>query len=659
MTLKRQLIISFVMVAVLPLVVAALYLFWTNISLSFELYEENLVNSTKIQADIMTEQVNRFKVRTNRFASSRQVVEYFLIPETQRPDMLKYKDMSDEIIRFTDETLDSIYVFSLMDLNGNVCYSSGSNTDINRLNDLSRELLDIKKQTVVELTWTGNNDSLIIVTPIIGGKNSSIVGFFVAAYNNDYFMKTVGNRGRLDESSSFIYCKEHREPVEEKWKSYGLLDEFSEKIEFDSDGKIICEMYGKESMVSYQGIANTPWMFVSFIPSNRAYSQIFDYVMLNILVFILSLLSVFLLSRVQSRRILQPLSNLLNDVEKFFTSGNIRTDMEIDKKTEIGYLAEKFVGMAGDMSLVQAKLRESNYLYEAILKATYDLRITIDFELDEVNSSLKDVNEFFESLENMSPSDKAIYFFVRLGSNYSNQMVNTLRNIAYGQINEPVEAEACCTMLHGGCDTWFRIIAVPIISENGEEKILKVVMHLEDITAKKLEELKLMESAQCDPLTNLLNKKAFSNLAKVYDSEKGMCRAMFFIDLDNFKKVNDNLGHAEGDRLLIEVANKLTAQFRTTDLVARYGGDEFVAFVPGMPRMLAERKASSLLQNIPSEYPVPGGEPIHVTASIGIAISDELSFDSMLLGADEAMYVAKQRGKCQYYVWQDKGDKNI
>jgi diguanylate cyclase (GGDEF)-like protein len=131
--------------------------------------------------------------------------------------------------------------------------------------------------------------------------------------------------------------------------------------------------------------------------------------------------------------------------------------------------------------------------------------------------------------------------------------------------------------------------------------------------------------------------------------------AALFIDLDNFKSINDSLGHADGDELLRAVAARLTAVVRETDAVGRLGGDEFVVIAGELspesgPELIAER----LLEALDQPFKLPGSRnvPLRVTASIGIAAGDRESADELLRDADVAMYQAKWDGRHRYVMFE-------
>ncbi|MFO7817370.1 MAG: GGDEF domain-containing protein [Desulfovibrionales bacterium] len=135
--------------------------------------------------------------------------------------------------------------------------------------------------------------------------------------------------------------------------------------------------------------------------------------------------------------------------------------------------------------------------------------------------------------------------------------------------------------------------------------------------------------------------------------------AVIMLDLDNFKDINDTLGHDAGDILLKTAAERLNAAVRKSDTVARFGGDEFVLLLPELKDIEdAIRVAQKIVENFRSPFPTNTHQLI-VTASIGIAVCPDDGSDeaTLLKNADIAMYQAKQAGRNRYQVFK-RGDKS-
>ncbi|PWT72336.1 MAG: GGDEF domain-containing protein [Proteobacteria bacterium] len=131
--------------------------------------------------------------------------------------------------------------------------------------------------------------------------------------------------------------------------------------------------------------------------------------------------------------------------------------------------------------------------------------------------------------------------------------------------------------------------------------------------------------------------------------------AVFVIDLDQFKRINDSLGHASGDQILIEAASRLRRSVRSTDVVARIGGDEFVVVMPDITSLAdVEQCAANLVMKLSPEIQVDE-QLINVTASVGVCVYPDFASDAkhLLKRADSAMYVAKENGRNQHQVFSE------
>jgi diguanylate cyclase (GGDEF)-like protein/PAS domain S-box-containing protein len=182
---------------------------------------------------------------------------------------------------------------------------------------------------------------------------------------------------------------------------------------------------------------------------------------------------------------------------------------------------------------------------------------------------------------------------------------------------------------------------------SGKERI--ILLAIEDITERKRAEEKIEQMAFHDSLTGLPNRKLFSDRLGIalIDADRNKKRVgIAMLDLDNFKSVNDTLGHDAGDILLNAIAIELCAALRKGDTVARFGGDEFVLILPDLEAIEdAIRIVQKILLRFRKPFPV-GNRELVVTSSIGIAVFPDAGMAEGLLlkNADIAMYEAKQAG---------------
>lgn len=189
-----------------------------------------------------------------------------------------------------------------------------------------------------------------------------------------------------------------------------------------------------------------------------------------------------------------------------------------------------------------------------------------------------------------------------------------------------------------GKGRWLRMICEPV----GDDIAVTFV----DITDGKAKERQMESIATSDPLTGVLNRRGFERDAaqRLTDSADDATGALLFIDLNDFKQINDQYGHEIGDQLLTIASERLRRSLRSCDIIGRPGGDEFVALVPDVDAEVADKLASRLTNALEEPYLI-GREKLRCAASIGLALYPEnaRTLTGLLREADQAMYRAKAR----------------
>lgn len=196
--------------------------------------------------------------------------------------------------------------------------------------------------------------------------------------------------------------------------------------------------------------------------------------------------------------------------------------------------------------------------------------------------------------------------------------------------------------------TWISINVQPIFKE-GETTPCRVVATMHDITEQKIAKERIEKLAHFDQLTDLPNRVLLNDRFKYSLSlaqRRGETLALMFLDLDNFKDINDTLGHNVGDQVLLKVAKRLKAVVREEDTISRQGGDEYILILPDTEADGAGSVASKLIEAISTPCHIEQHE-LTITVSIGIAIypHDGTDLESLSKNADIAMYRAKNEGR--------------
>ena len=213
---------------------------------------------------------------------------------------------------------------------------------------------------------------------------------------------------------------------------------------------------------------------------------------------------------------------------------------------------------------------------------------------------------------------------------------------------------------------WVDLIKVPI--RDGAGTIIGVLGAIHDISVRKRAEEHAQRLSLYDPLTNLPNRRYFAERLEASLASavrRGSCGALLFIDMDQFKRINDTLGHSVGDALLQAVANRLQNVTRQDDMVARLGGDEFVVLLPELAtdmehaarqaRLVADKIHESLGQPFQFDH-----HQFHVTPTIGITLFPDAGkgVEDVLKEADTAMYSGKAAGRNVTRFFQPEMEQN-
>ena len=202
---------------------------------------------------------------------------------------------------------------------------------------------------------------------------------------------------------------------------------------------------------------------------------------------------------------------------------------------------------------------------------------------------------------------------------------------------------------------WCKVRITAMFDENGD--IFKAIGAIIDIDKEKIEAEKLIFKAQRDSLTGLYNKGTAESMIEEYLENEGLNSngALFMIDVDYFKAINDNLGHLAGDFVLSNISSMLSEVFNENSIVSRIGGDEFIVFLKNIDsEEFLYKKADDLVKGFRADF-VGETKDYKVSGSIGIARFPQhgKTYKELFVKADEAVYLAKNKGRDNYCVFGD------
>ncbi len=321
----------------------------------------------------------------------------------------------------------------------------------------------------------------------------------------------------------------------------------------------------------------------------------------------------------------------------------------------------------GDMSLqvvVMQDLSERLAVESALSNEKERALVTLESIGDGVITTNADgvinyINPVTEQLSGWNKQDatgKYLADIIKLTNQYTGEVVSDpVANCLTSEKSVNISGE---TILKGTRSPQKYSIEVTISPiRDKDQKIIGTVLVFHDVTVLQTMAQQMSHQATHDSLTGLINRQEFENrLVTLLDTVKktGRQHAMLYLDLDEFKVVNDTSGHAAGDQLLQEISARLEECIRDTDILARLGGDEFGVLLAGCSIKRAKKIAEDIRETI-KNYRMTWGDHVHgVGVSIGLvpvnADSGEIS--DILRDADSACYVAKDRGRNRVHVYE-------
>jgi diguanylate cyclase (GGDEF)-like protein/PAS domain S-box-containing protein len=342
----------------------------------------------------------------------------------------------------------------------------------------------------------------------------------------------------------------------------------------------------------------------------------------------------------------------------------------LDRRMEIPVLRRDGTEVPVELSISPARI-DGAWIFNAFM---HDISERLATE-----AALRDAEERFRRAFDDSQVGMTLVspdgHYVRVNPAFSEitgRPVDELTGMHYAEITHPedLEADLAATreMAEGerygyrtekryvhrkGHAVWISLNVSPIRDADGE--LLYMIGQVEDISERKDEQARLTRQALHDSLTGLPNRELFADRVRMAAARRGGNLAVVYLDLDDFKLVNDSLGHAAGDKVLVEVGRRLQRLLRAGDTLARLGGDEFAILCEGVGEQEMKRIADRVVAALEPPIEV-AGRPVQQPASIGVAIhsrdGSHVDAGSIIGDADLAMYRAKAAGRSHYAVFQ-------
>lgn len=458
-----------------------------------------------------------------------------------------------------------------------------------------------------------------------------------------------------DSSFNFKNISELKSEAKETNKHYNdLLRNYGKLISKDN-GNFETIINGKDVFVNVYTSPYTGWKMASVIEKTELTNKTDRLRGLISLITIVSLLFAIGLSYIVTKRITKPISELtplMNSAGK----GDLSVKANITTNDEFGQLGTSFNVMIDQLRSNYDELSDSE---EALRISEERYKLALECANDSIWEWDLKTGEFFVS-------DK-VYDICGYLPDKHVDLVSFMKDKVYSEDIDKVfkEFRDHITNVTTGYKSEFRfkknngeyiwLLSRGMAIRNSENKAIKIAGSITDISYRKFSEEKIKFMAYYDSLTELPNRIFFiDKLNELLESinDNNSRGAVLFIDLDNFKIINDTMGHNYGDKLLIHLAKKFENWINTEDLICRLGGDEFILLHPNVDEAEAVSYARSFLKLFDQPCKIDGKQ-IYSTVSIGIALypKDGMDTDTILKNADAAMYKAKELGKSRFELF--------
>ncbi|MES9897700.1 MAG: EAL domain-containing protein [Sedimenticola sp.] len=572
----------------------------------------------------------------------------------------------------------------VLDLDGNHLFTPGSTAELHHISNypdsqagfLAARSGHIYSSNQVESDYSGGR-TVIFAAPIRAGEDEGesegeVVGVIIGHYHwgaieNLLATKlTHGSRHLFDLQGEVLGYQSHgpRHDSHEAFSQHPLIRQALAGELFgygtfgsaDEPGLSFSLYVGEPGYRNYHGKG---WRLLIEIPEGELFSSARALSLRTGMLTFLAFMLLMILLITTTRRTIRPLDEL-NQKANLIGEGDYEQHISLQSNDEIGELASSFNRMANSLKKNAAELAHSQQRYHDLVNEIDDGIIATDAE-----GLITFANAPFLGMIGQSDSASVI------GSPLESFLVPEKQEELHSQLHRNAPSPS----LNRGFETvllqpdgkrlFIQLRHVPIIDKRNEFCGIRAVVR--DINVQKATEQEIVFRASHDSLTGLPNRDMlFKTLGSLiaHGKRHGGEIAILFIDLDEFKLVNDTLGHDAGDELLCEVGERLEGALRETDTLARHGGDEFILIVTdhcdanqkvecenifyGQVSTITQR----LLQLLEKPFVIREQE-VYVGASIGISTFPSDGNDSLTLlqHADSAMYRAKELGRNTYQFY--------
>ena len=412
---------------------------------------------------------------------------------------------------------------------------------------------------------------------------------------------------------------------------------------FKASGETVSHT-GSEALITSTTLRNAPWVLIAVAPTQEVFSPIAEAEQQLMMILLCVTLLVLSLVWLAAWHLLGPLEKLRDAIIHLHGSPTEFVPVPVNRTDELGDLTKAFNTLMQERIAAQVTQQETESTLRLIADNMPALISFLDRNLRYTFANQKHTEWFGKTSEEMIRRTPGEVFGADQFESIRPYFEAALRGerVSYDHQRKTL-----------GASRFTHTTLIPHLSKNG--RVIGIFKLTTDISERKQTELALNDLVRMDPLTGLCNRHGFDErlpAALQRNARSGAWMALMFLDVDNFKHINDSLGHATGDEVLREFGRRLSACVRVTDTVARPGGDEFTIILEGLNKPHEAIEVAEKIQPQLQVKMTTSGGDCQVTSSIGIALCRKGSTDAveLLRQADEAVYEAKRNGRNRYHV---------
>lgn len=694
MYIKKKLPLFMVLLVSIPLIILTATIYFYSSNKIVEINKSKINEIVTVETEHMSVVLNIFSSEIENTSKSEKIKQYLINPSDKNKEIVmeyiqaRSENINNEysmLFKFKTNENKQRYRSLLIGKNGQVLIDTqGTAEGKDYSNEEFYRNSLINKVFMKPIYSDKDTAKLLISVPVV--LNKEVIGIYAAYFDIDkigmkFFSHEVGkNRYSyiVDKNGTILYHPD-RQKIGTKVENE-LVNNIVNRIntgQMITETSGVYEYRGTKKYMAFKYMKDTEWLVIVAQDLTELYAVSRNITFISAFVLLLFLILATKLGINFSKTITNPLTNLMNAM-KSAEEGKLDEEFIYTENDEFGSLSKTYNGM---IKKLRSNYEELEALYEELTATEEELRAQYD-TLIESEEQLRISEERYRiALEagkngifewNITKDELFIseQFEMLVGHSFKDikmkELIDTIvveedKNILVQSFKEHINGNTKCLECEVriktgyGTTRWMFVKGRLINGYMAEQKIL--AGSLMDITERKEYEEDIKYLAYYDPLTDLPNRRYFIEELEKELNEieiKNCKKSVFLLDLDNFKKVNDSLGHDKGDELLRKVSAILKRHIDENVFIARFGGDEFLILIRHFEEIKQLKNiAKSIIEDLKDGIDVLG-KNIYTTTSIGIALipDDGKTVRDIIKNADTAMYKAKAEGKNKYMFFK-------